>query len=354
MEKQKIGIVTWFFAANPGTAFQAYALQQYINSLPHCKAELVNYKYEAGYNNIAFAHGYGPLSWAVRTLLNVRKYMFCSFQRKNIVYYPKKKISRKKLSCINDRYDQFILGSDQIWNVKFTEFDKTFFLDFVSRKRKGAYAPSLGKDEWPEEYREQIRQYLSDFAFIGVREKQSVNVVQPLTDKQVHWSLDPTFLLKKEDWKRIARNPDEGDYIFEYCITKSPTIRQATERLSEMTGLPVVEYGGVRKRVPSAKRMPHPSADTWLGYLVNAKYVITDSFHGCAFSINTNTNFFVMVTANGSRLYSVLELFCLQDRILSDGMEINLSRTIDWESVNRILEERRNESREWLKKSLLG
>ena len=100
--------------------------------------------------------------------------------------------------------------------------------------------------------------------------------------------------------------------------------------------------------------MPHPSADTWLGYLVNAKYVITDSFHGCAFSINTNTNFFVMVTANGSRLYSVLELFCLQDRILSDGMEINLSRTIDWESVNRILEERRNESREWLKKSLLG
>ena len=176
----------------------------------------------------------------------------------------------------------------------------------------------MGKDEWPEEYREQIRQYLSDFAFIGVREKQSVNVVQSLTDKQVHWSLDPTFLLKREDWKRIARNPDEGDY-----------------------------------RVPSAKRMPHPSADTWLGYLINAKYVITDSFHGCAFSINTNTNFFVIVTANGSRLYSVLELFCLQDRILSSNMKIDLSRTIDWISVNRILEERRNESREWLKTSLL-
>ena len=74
MKNQLIGIVTWFNSANPGTVFQAYALQKYINGIPQFQAELINYRYEAAYNNIIFAHGYGPLSWIIRLLLRYRKY----------------------------------------------------------------------------------------------------------------------------------------------------------------------------------------------------------------------------------------------------------------------------------------
>jgi hypothetical protein len=354
MKNQLIGIVTWFNSANPGTVFQAYALQKYINGIPQFQAELINYRYEAAYNNIIFAHGYGPLSWIIRLLLRYRKYKSSSFQKKNVIYYPKEMVRRQDLKTINDRYDWIILGSDQLWNVGFTDFDKTFFLDFVKGKKKGAYAPSLGKDEWPDEYKDEIKRYLADFSFIGVREKNSVNVVQELTGIPVHWSLDPTFLLNKEDWSKIARKVERGDYIFEYSITKNPVIRTAAEKLSKMTGLPIIEHGGIRKRVPTAKRMPHPSADTWLGYLMGAKYVVTDSFHGCAFSINTNTTFFAIAIGNGARIYSILELFGLQDRLLKDGTEIDASKSINWNPVNCILDDRRKECQEWLKNNLLA
>lgn len=355
--RQLVGIVTFARnSANAGSCFQAWALQQFISNLPNFKAELINFKGKgSGFHNIKYAHGYGPLSWAIRAFYQWRTYRFSSFQRKHFVKFPANKpLKREELYIINDRYDQVILGSDQIWNTKLTNFSKTFFLDFVKNKKKGAYAPSIGMGDWPQEQKEEIRRLLSDFSFIGVREKQAVEVVQKLTDLPVHWSLDPTFLLNRDEWAKVARKPKETDYIFELCISSRPAVRVATEKLSKMTGLPVIEYGGARKRVPSAKRMPHPSADTWLGYLMNAKYVITDSFHGCAFCINTNTPFYAMITTYGNRITSMLELFGLQDRIIMNGDEIDVTKQFDWEAVNKKLEENRTECQNWLYNSLKG
>ena len=357
MQSKLVGIITFTKnCTNAGTCFQAWALQQYISSLPNFKAELINFKGKGkSFANISYANGYGPLSWAIRTILKWKAWKFSSFQRKHFVRFPAKKpIKTEELSTISNRYDMIICGSDQIWNTKYTNFNKTFFLDFVKNTRKGAYAPSIGIEDWPQEQKEEIKKLLSDFSFIGVREKQSVDVVQQLTSLPVHWSLDPTFLLNRNEWSKVARKPKEKDYIFELCITKRPAVRIATEKLSKMTGLPIIEYGGNRKRVPSAKRMPHPSADTWLGYLMNAKYVITDSFHGCAFSINTNTPFYAIVTANGNRITSMLDLFGLQDRIITSGDEVDLAKQIDWTKVNKKLEETRKENQEWLYNSLKG
>lgn len=367
MKDQKIGIVTWFNFANPGTAFQAYALQEYINSIPLCKAEIIN-----TLNHIIglarapifrlYAKKYRCFSLPIQICFAIKAYRFCSFQRKNIIKYPqvsyRPRLRDKDCKLINNRYDWVILGSDQLWNFdlsKNNKIDERKFLGFVSGPKKGAYAPSIGKEDWPDELKGTIKELLNDFSFIGVREKQAVDVVQPLANVPVHWSLDPTFLLDKTDWSKIARKPEHtGDYIFEYCIIKSPELRVATEKLAAETGLPIIEHhGDLRKHVPSAIRMPHPSADTWLGYLMNAKYVVTDSFHGCAFCVNTNRNFYAIVTSNGSRIHSMLELFGLQSRVLTKANGINPSDLIDWNPVNEKLEERRNESREWLKNSLL-
>ena len=366
MKNKKIGIVTWFYYPNPGTAFQAYALQKYISSIPQCQAEIVNISGTLGNSpnnaikasiNQYYAKHYGRFYKIARGILGINSYMYCSFQRKSLVKWPAKSLSPNDNSSINDRYDWIILGSDQLWNLhlnKILSFDKRKFLDFVKGPRKGAYCPSTGNDVWPEEIRGEIQELLSDFSFIGVREKQAVDMVQSLVKVQVHWSLDPTFLLDKTAWGKIARKPKENkEYIFEYCIIKSPLLRVVTEKLSEITGLPIIEsHGDIRKHVPSARRMPHPSADTWLGYLMNAKYVVTDSFHGCAFSINTNKDFYTAVTINGTRIYSILELFGLQDRVIKNADEIDLSKVIDWETVNNRLEERRKESQDWLKTSL--
>lgn len=361
MESQKIGIVTWFNYPNPGTAFQAYALQQYICSIPQCKVEVINMCNSAkacfcAPINHRNAKQYVTFYKVIKAYLGLKSLMYCSFQRKYIRKWPVNTLKSEDYSSVNERYDWVIIGSDQLWNMRYSKLDKSYFLDFVKGPRKGAYGPSTGNDVWPEEIRGQIKELLSDFSFIGVREKQSVSMVQSLAKVSVHWSLDPTFLLDKTGWAKIARKPKEKkDYIFEYCIIKSPALRAVTEKLSETTGLPIIEsHGDLRKHVPSAQRMPHPSADTWLGYLMNAKYVVTDSFHGCAFSINTNKDFYTVTTLNESRIYSLLELFGLQNRILKKSDEINMPEAIDWDSVNIRLEDRRKESQDWLKTSLVG
>ena len=378
MTKKKIGIVTWFYFANPGTAFQAYALQQYINSIPNCDAEVLN-MYNATYYLInarilkIYARDYvreecksllpffvSLIRKLYRVVLGIKAYRFCSFQRKNIVKFPSRPInsrpSDEDCRLINNRYDWVILGSDQIWNFNLSspKWKDSLVLYFVSGPKKGAYSPSLGQGDWPEDHKDRLKKLLADFSFIGVREKQAVDVVQPLVNVPVHWSLDPVFLLRKTDWIQLAKKPkNEGDYIFEYCIIKSTKLRAATEKLALETGLPIIEHhGDIRKHIATSKRMPHPSADTWLGYLINARYVVTDSFHGSAFCVITNKDFFTIVTSNGSRIYSMLEVFGLQSRVLTDSDGIDPSASIDWESVNNMLEERRKDSQDWLKESL--
>ena len=360
-KEQLVGIRTCFYFPNPGTAFQAYALQQYISRLPHFRAEILNTNSSRSAINAPinryYAKHYGSFSLLARIFLGIKSYLYCSFQRKHIVKFPSKRLKPKEYSSVNDRYDWIIIGSDQLWNLNVAgeyNFNKFQFLDFVKGPCKGAYGPSTGNDVWPEAIRGEIQKLLSDFSFIGVREKQAVGMVQSLVKVPVHWSLDPTFLFDKTDWAKIARKPlIEEEYIFEYCIIKSPLLCAVIERLSEITGLPVIEsHGDLRKHVPSATRMPHPNADTWLGYLMNAKYVVTDSFHGCAFSINTNKDFYTVTTINETRIYSLLDLFGLQDRVLKNVDEIDLSKAIDWDSVNVRLEDRRKESQDWLKYSL--
>lgn len=377
-KKKRIGIITWFYFANPGTAFQAYALQQYINSIPDFESEVINISGNYSFRNAPilrlyaneFVSGgkskfYFPKFTTLcrkiyKLFLGIRAFRFCSFQRKSIVRFPsriiKRPLTKEDCSLVNNRYDWVILGSDQLWNFELSSIKSIgyYFLDFVSGPKKGAYSPSLGHGGWPDDQKDRIKGLLADFIFIGVREKQSVDIVQALANKPIHWSLDPVFLLNKTDWIKIAKKPKhEGDYIFEYCIIKSSELCAATEKLASETGLPIIEHhGDIRKHISSAKRMPHPSADTWLGYLLNAKYVVTDSFHGSAFCVMMNKDFFTVVTSNGSRIYSMLEVFGLQSRLLADSDGIGFPASIDWDSVNVLLEDRRKESQDWLKYSL--
>ena len=342
--KIKIGLVSFISPFNPGTIFQNYALLRFINNLPNVSAELINYRGKVRYFN-----GRGFIA-------HVKKFYFLVYSKIaaccNKKFFPilnEKTLSRKDLPSLIDKYDLFLCGSDQIWNTQWNRYDTSYFLDFVKGGgKKGAYAPSVGMNDWPEEHKIEIKKFLSDFSFIGIREKQGVAAAQALSDLPVHWSLDPTFLLQKDDWERIAKIPKENEYVFEYCISNSDNVRKATEKLAKEMGLPIIEYGGFRKRVPSANRINNPDVLKWLGYLMKAKYVITDSFHGCAFSINTNKPFFAIVTGYGSRIESVLEYFNLQDRMITDENEIDLSKSINWNEVNGILNVGRNECKKWL------
>lgn len=364
--ENNIGIITTHFGDNAGAALQAYALQQACNSIPGCVAELVNYQKEGWQKRQAarmhYATGYGPISWLLQSYIKLRRWSFMSFQRKNIIQYPQRKaLHRNDLDLLKKRYNQFLIGSDQVWNVESDFFDYTYLLDFVKRSegvRKGSYAASIGMNALPDDYKKQFRELLSDFDYIGVREKKAVEILEKIVDNPVKWVLDPTFLLDKNDWQRVEKTPEIKDYIFVYYRSKSDNLKKFAERLSKERNLPIIEYGGTKKLIPSAKRMPHPAADVWLGYLMNAECVVTDSFHACAFSVNTNRPFYAFinegVSSMSSRIYSLLELFSLQSRLVTKDTDLSSLPQIEWLKVNEILSQEREKCRDWLRHSIIG
>lgn len=351
IKKNRIGILTFSpDSLNPGTIFQSWSLLHFINSLPGFEAEQIYY--ECWKRNL-FKHGLPSLPnfWFKYTL-----WRSGSFQKRNIKKYPlKKALVRENISSINGRYDMVILGSDQVWNPKLTGYDKSYFLDFVKGAKKAAYAPSIGIPDWPEEIKSEIKGFLEDFEFIGVREKTAVPIVQALTNKLVHWSLDPTFLVNSTEWGQVAFAPKEkkDGFIMEYCLQKNPLLVKAIDKATKEFNIPAIECYGGRKRVPSAIKKHNVGADKWLGYILNAKVVITDSFHAVAFCINNNRPFYAILSANGNRIVSVLNLFGLQDRLINKEEDIDFTKEIDWEPVNQKLEELRGENQTWLKESLL-
>ena len=138
-----------------------------------------------------------------------------------------------------------------------------------------------------------------------------------------------------------AANAAQKGQIFAYILDQNERKSEILKSVSEREGL------GVREVNDKANRV---SIEEWLSLIAGAQLVITDSFHGCAFSILFNKPFFAFINENrgSSRFYSLFESFELQDRVIKSASDVSLSKQVDWARVNEILSRRREASREFL------
>ncbi len=339
----KIGVMTFSpMTLNPGTVLQSWSLCHFLDSIPGIESELIWYRSNKSNNHSIFS-----LRASLKTLfIRFFQLLHCGFARKIRKYPTDRPLVRATVSSINGRYDMILVGSDQVWNPKITGNDNSFFLDFVKNAKKAAYAPSIGKDDWSDDIKAELQGFLNDFEFIGIREKTSIPAVEKLSKKTVHWSIDPTFLINKTEWSKIALAPNKkkDSYIMGYCIkrkSKFPAYAHAIEYAAKTLGIPSIEINKM-----------HVGTDEWLGYLLNAKMVITDSFHGMAFSINNNIPFYVLISSSSNRITSLLNILGLEDRLITSADEMDFTKEIDWEPINKKLEELRKENQTWLKESI--
>ena len=226
-------------------------------------------------------------------------------------------------------------------------------------RKKISYAASFGRDDVPSEYEEPISKLLQGFSYISVREIQGVKIVNELARKSAELVLDPTLLLDRRQWSEMADRPRETNYILVYLRQRSVPIARLAEALGRKTGLPVITIREVWPTTSVGKQVICPSPEKWLGYLSNAKYVITNSFHGIAFSINFNKQFFAVslehkggIKSPNSRLFSILEQFELKDRLVTEETDLLKMPEIDFKRVNMKLSERRRDSLRYLQKAL--
>jgi coenzyme F420-reducing hydrogenase beta subunit len=362
----KIGLVTFYHIHHYGAFLQACATERAVEALGG-ECEIINYY--VNQNNTLFKKpaGLGAAAADAHTALHyralrLRSDRFESFSRKNLRITAHRYGSEAELQRDCPAYDAYLSGSDQIWNPRIFpdgRFDPVFFSAFASG-RKIAYAPSFGIPHVPDSMEEELRGYLAPFSHIAVRERQGQRIIREVTGRDVPVVLDPTLLLKREQWEELVAPPAlSGGYILVYCISAPGALTPYVEKLAAETGLPVVQLCGTRRKVCAQARCVLDAGPAeFLGLFRNAAYVCTNSFHGTVFSVQFEKPFFTsvapaeMAEPECSRTYSLLSALGLDCRIIGKGDTAALDSPVDWQDAGRRLAEKREQSLRYLRCAL--
>lgn len=360
-KKEKIGVITIHDADNYGSALQAYATQKVIQNLgyeaiiiDHICTKISN---EYGIKRILVQKNIKAIIETIIRILTIypSRVRFKDFRNTQFVLENELEVIKKQ-----DNFKKFVVGSDQVWNYKITGFDKAYFLDFVEdNNKKISFASSFGLTEIEEGKKEEYKELLTKFKALNVREEQAVTLIKDLTNRDANLVLDPTLLISKEEWQSITKPKSRYEgYILCYQIAYSQSLVDFAEELSRKTGKKIISIQGSMRHKFNAKYIWNAGPIEYIQLFLNADYIITNSFHGTAFSINFNKNFFTELLPSfektSSRLESILDLFELRSRQIIDGKNENMLKNIDYTKVNEILKVNKEKSISILKTSIEG
>lgn len=264
----------------------------------------------------------------------------------------------------NKKCKVVIAGSDQIWNSYAVYVDPFYYLRFASCNKRIAYAPSIGKNNIPEYNKKCMKKYISEFSSISMREESGARVVSELIGKKIPVVLDPSFLLDSKEWEKrenYIETPDK--YILLYFLDEpnDECVRLLNEIIVSQN-LPIIALPYRYDSYSLFHKVKYIDAgpSEFLYLIHHAEIILTDSFHGTAFSINYGKNFFVFDRQYGenetqvSRINDLLKKFDLNNRFIRNKDCLKDSEDyIDYIKVKRILENEKLFSIEYIE-SFLG
>lgn len=251
--------------------------------------------------------------------------------------------------------EALVVGSDQIWRPVKYDAVKYYFLGFTgdSDILRIAYAPSVALEEWPykPEVTVQLRELVKKFSAVSVREKSSVKLVKDNLGVDAEWVLDPTMLLKKEDYLEVCKDELKNNepFVFAYILDVSEEKRKMAEQTAKQLGCSV-------KYLSADKVKESDSIEKWLANFRDAKYIITDSYHGTVFSLIFQKEFYCFYNKyrGNARMDSLKEISGLEERFISEAVKVGTDRTIDYAKAEERLLRMKAESRRFLEENLFN
>lgn len=370
-DNKKVGILTFSYSSNPGSVLQAYALQQTISELEGYDATIINYQKNSADKPVLFKNVFHlPLKqWRPRVVANwlVRMFAFPwrmrkyeKFFKEYYLGFSKKPYSREELFTIQNNYDKFVVGSDQVWNFDSINVDNTYFLDFVNDdSKKISYAASFGQAEISEKKREELVKMIGAFSSVSVREQSGVDIVYDLIGKKASLVLDPSLIFPEKRWDELAVEPTDKEYLMLYLREDSDEATKLAQDIATRYNLKV-KKALLHWICDENGNKSHPLGPTeWLGYIRNARFVITNSFHGICFSLVFKKEFFVNMLngykkSTNTRMESLLKTFGLEERKIYSSEDALSLDAIDYANVDKIKKQKTEESKKFLKKALDG
>ena len=359
--KKKIGIITFHNAKNYGAVLQAYALQEKLISLGY-NVQIINYQDDKLIND--YKIGINLTNNILSNIKSIIKFLLFYFKDKKrensfkqfidnelILTTPIEKDNLKNLK----NYNSLIVGSDQIWNTEITNgLSDIYTLNFdIDKCRKISYAASIGTKKINDRDKLQYYDKISKIDKISVREKSAkVELDKIIKNKNISVTLDPTFLLDKIFWESKTTKIINQKYILCYAIQNNPELIKIANELSKKTGLKIVYFERFNKYKSALKNAYTVGPFEFISLIKNAEYIISTSFHATTFSIIFNKKFWVIPhTTRGARMEDLLQLFDLNDRIittLDEFQKVDYTKNIDYNIVNNKLKMEMKKSEQWL------
>lgn len=364
---KKVAVMTWFNYDNYGSVLQAYALLEILRK-NDCDSFLINYdpntKIKMDYEKQSL------LQFAKTNLIKALKSFYTKKYYKNhsnnsILFneFRKKKLSiteKCNNSCdlerLNYEFDCFICGSDQIWAP--SVFDSKYFLDFVfDDTKKIAYAPSIGLPAIEDKnIKQQMSKLISKIKYLSTREENGVKIIKKICDRDAKLVLDPTLLLNKKDWEQsFSLKKQKKSYILYYCLSYNKNYYKLAKKISKKYNLDLKIIPVTNKDYKLQERIIKPiGPEEFLNEIYNSSLVITDSFHGTIFSINFNVPFITLKRfkdnkkSQNSRIYNILKIVSLENRIYNNDSIIDDAFNINFEDSNKKLFKIQQESKKFL------
>lgn len=359
----KIGILTFHCAHNYGAVLQCYAMQEFLRSKGH-DVEVINYRPKyllEPYKifNLKRCFSKNPFRILERILkefilLPMRIKRFHGFE--NFINSKLNLSNAVTKKYIPSNYDIYIVGSDQIWNPKITRgFDDIYFcrFPFVKEKKKYiAYAASMESKVLDDNAARYYSYSLNNFDYISVREKQLLELLQPLVHKPIEQVLDPTLMVSSKIWEIFPNRNNQEKYVVVYQVRNNENTIRIAHHIAAQIGAKVkilVAWLQIKYSDTDQNATPEEFVD----YIRNASCVVTTSFHGSAFSIIFNRPFYTIRLNDGAdtRSSSLLKSLGLEHRMI-DANESPVFSQIDYSLVNQRLDVLRVKSQNYLLNSL--
>lgn len=379
---KKIGLCLAFKGQNYGMLLQAFATQQIVKRLGY-ETEIIDYQ-RTNLKHIRFTPYLLVFYWKqlLNKLTNRKKVIELDECHKINLEKRKEKAEEFRqehleniIKCIGideleknaEKYDGVLVGSDQQWlpDVAFSNFRTLRFVpDHIN---KISYATSLGVSTYPHYCKSSAKNFLERIDYCSVREQEGKNIINSICNIDVKVVLDPTYLFTKEEWLDLipSRKMFEYPYLFCYFLGNSDQQKQKARKFADKNNLKIVSI--LSNESTSDLDLTYAdfvvsgaSPEDFINWIRGAKFVFTDSFHGVAFSIINEKQFYVFYrrrldskTSRNSRIDNILRTFELNNRLILDQQDIsNNENIIDYHTVNEILNDKRARSLHFLKNAL--
>lgn len=349
-EKYDVAVLNYARYTNYGGILTAYAVQRTISKLGYVTK---------------------TIDFVCDSIYNIRKKNNFTYKGKILIADGFKKYfdlteechNYQDLKNLNHKADTFIVGSDQVWRhggehlwqwnvLPFIRYRGVYFLSFADNcKKLISCSASFGVDEFEgnEIITTLTKHFLKRFDYISVREESGVDICKNVFDVNATHTIEPVFLLEEKDWNNFINDSTielpKNKYIAYYFLDKTPQKVKMLEAIKEDLQMEAIDLSADLTR---------PVVD-FVKYIANSEFVVTDSFHGCCFSVIFKKKF-AGILNNGrgaTRFKSLFPKIKLDNRILTSVEDFKVKKDllyseIDYDSVYKEINKDIEYTRNWL------